>query len=141
MCVEDLSSNCYHNIILLPVNIAVQHSITSFMFPIYVVVYETCYAPHLCICYQYNISTYIQYIPCFLPVLGNDYTLSPNPTTLTFPAGSTDSDDQCVMIDLEDDTRVEDTEDFTLDLMNPSSGMIGSQNSITVTINNLGMFT
>ena len=74
-------------------------------------------------------------------MLGNDYTLSPNHTTLTFPAGSTDSDDQCVMIDLEDDTYVEDTEDFTLSLVNPSSGMIGSQNSITVTINNLGMFT
>ena len=74
-------------------------------------------------------------------MIGSDYTLSANPTTLTFPAGSTDSDDQCVMIDLEDDTHVEDTEDFILDLMNPSSGMIGSQNSITGTINNLGMFT
>ena len=139
MCVEDLSSNCYHNIILLPVNSCATQ---------YHIIYVCCSLRNmLCTTFVYFLyfNLHIQHV-CntylvVLPVLGNDYTLGANPTTLTFPAGSTDSDDQCVMIDLEDDTRVEDTEDFTLDLMNPSSGMIGSQNSITVTINNLGMFT
>ena len=50
--------------------IAVQHSITSFMFPIYVVVYETCYAPHLCICCQYifqlTSNTYLVFYQCLV---------------------------------------------------------------------------
>ena len=73
-------------------------------------------------------------------MIGSDYTLAANPASLTFPAGSTESDDQCVIIDLEDDTALENTENFTLTLTSPSSGVIiGSQNSVTVTINNLGM--
>ena len=72
-------------------------------------------------------------------VIGNDYTLTVNPTTLTFPIGSTIIDTRCVMITLVSDNTVEDSESFFLDLLTPSVGQTGNVDSSVVTINNIGI--
>ena len=69
----------------------------------------------------------------------DDYTLTVNPTTLTFPIGSTITDTRCVMITLVSDNTVEDSETFILDLGTPSVGQTGNVDSSVVTINNIGI--
>ena len=59
-------------------------------------------------------------------MLGIDFS-APSPSTLTFPSGSTMTDTQCAMITLLSDNAVEGPHEFTVNLANPSSGIIGSQ--------------
>ena len=72
-------------------------------------------------------------------VSGSDFT-DPGAVTLTFPAGSMDGDSQCSTIDVLDDDDVEGEHSFTVSLQNPSSnGVIGTQETATVTITDNGM--
>ena len=72
-------------------------------------------------------------------VSGLDFT-DPGAVTLTFPAGSVDGDSQCSTIDVLDDDDVEGEHSFTVSLQNPSSnGVIGTQETATVTITDNGM--
>ena len=64
----------------------------------------------------------------------NDDFSTPTPSTLTFPSGSTMTDTQCAMITLQSDDAVEGPHEFTVDLVNPSTGTIGPQGTATVTI-------
>ena len=72
-------------------------------------------------------------------VSGSDFT-DPGAVTLTFSAGSVDGDSQCSTIDVLDDDDVEGEHSFTVSLQNPSSnGVIGTQETATVTITDNGM--
>jgi hypothetical protein len=67
---------------------------------------------------------------------GADYTTITFPSTLTFPAGS--NAQQCLSIDITDDTDEEDDETLVLNLANATGGlnaMIGTNTQHTLTIN------
>ena len=72
-------------------------------------------------------------------VSGSDFT-DPGVVSLTFSAGSMDGNSQCSTIDVTDDDDVEGQHSFTVSLQNPSSnGVIGTQDTATVTITDNGM--
>lgn len=64
---------------------------------------------------------------------GSDYNYSPNPKTLTFPAGSPSGSVQSATVNLPSSSGPDETVDFSL--ANPTNATIGAQSTHELTIN------
>ncbi len=81
---------------------------------------------------SYSISNHSIIPSIITATAGSDYVAAS--VGLTFPAGSTNGDMQCLNISIIDDSVLEDNETFTVTLTTSGAGVSLRNNIITITI-------